>query len=199
MSGSVSLPLEIWVKIAMLSKETWFSLCQAIPLLGRYSLDTDDDDVVQRRMHSHFDVPHTLTLHGYYTSWTLDKRWLKAGELHRDDDKPAYVLINVQPLCGWRRIKDTEEHTLEMAWWQDGLLHRDGGKPAFQRWIYDIMLNSTILHEQYWQKGVLLMKQHLFVFEPIVRTKFWDMCHQIGSLGSCGVNDRTCIGDQEID
>ncbi len=145
MSDFVILPLEIWLQIAMSSRDTWFRLCQAVSLLGFHSLNSD----VQCRMRSHFNVPHDLTFHSGCCSWTLEERWLRNNELHRDDDKPAFVL---------RYIKD-DDRPIEMAWWQDGVLHRNGNKPAFQRWIYDRKQNTTTIREQYWQKGILIMEK----------------------------------------
>jgi hypothetical protein len=50
--------------------------------------------------------------------WFGDLKWYKDGKLHRDDDKPAWILPS-----GAKK------------WYKDGKLHRDGDEPA-EVWLH---------------------------------------------------------------
>ena len=57
--------------------------------------------------HRGYDLPVSTT------NWDGTKIWKKMGVIHRDNDKPAYIVPN-----------GTQE------WWVNGVKHRNNNKPA---------------------------------------------------------------------
>ena len=132
-----NLPFELIVLIARNNPNTWHCLCQAVPILGRYSInETVKEEIRQRFLQETINTEYKILYllpNGAKHNFELpsistngDMYWYYNNELHRKN-LPAVI---------WA---DGSRH-----WYCNGELHRED-QPAI------IRLNGT--HE-YWINGV---------------------------------------------
>jgi hypothetical protein len=66
-------------------------------------------------------LPSRITPDGYMF-------WYKGSKLHREDDLPAMVRLD---MTSYQKNPESKVTIAELGWYQDGQLHRDGDKPAY--------------------------------------------------------------------
>lgn len=91
--------------------------------------------VYRKMLHTIYPNLKTWWKDGYIVKQETknERMWYKKGELHRDDDKPAYEIIGV---C--------------KRWYKNGKLHRIGGKPAVE---------STDGYKAWYKNGVFISSE----------------------------------------
>lgn len=121
----------------------------------------------KNQLHSdHFDNPALIE---YVNGKVSKKRWFKNGKLHRENDKPAFVI---------HRYNDKgKDFLIRQDWYIDGKQHRDNDKPASIR-FYD---NNTMwLESYYWYRDGMLHRDegaaiiHYYDMEGLVKeSEIW--------------------------
>ena len=96
------LPLELWNEIGMsLDKSFWSNLCQAIPILGRYSLNFN----TQLTVLEHFKIPirKRYEEYGEIIAWDIERRLKKSVSDRRWSVwcKGYYRYIHVRYYSSW--------------------------------------------------------------------------------------------------
>jgi len=142
------LPLELWLLLAEHSPTIWRLLSQAVPCLGRYSLNADvQSRLMDRWVNSDGFLPNGAR-HGFHMSpaslcfgaleSNIRESFYRNDKFHRDRDLPAVT-----------HYRTTNGTICSMRWYWNGLLHRDGDQPAEKSYRAD----GTLECEKWYWNG----------------------------------------------